>query len=155
MVCVSRKNVVWFAILLLRSSDSSYLSLFILCHCVTTSIWTWMPFVACAHMTQVKPMCFIVGQDGNRRSGRGLMFQHTVRMAAYQQSAKKPRWSLNVMTWHYIDIRLLKVQLENINPEFWWKGFVAFVYGVETTVISWNSVKHNDFLKYPEAWTCS
>ena len=27
------------------------------------------------------------------------MFQHTIRAAAYQQSSKKPGWSLNVMTW--------------------------------------------------------
>lgn len=41
------------------------------------------------------------------------MFQHTISTAAYQQSAKNPQCSLNVMTWHYTDIKLLKVQLKN------------------------------------------
>lgn len=57
---------------------------------------------------------------GTEGHGWGLMFQCTIRTAAHQQSAKeKPRWSLNVMTWHYTsDIRLLKVQLENVKPWF-------------------------------------
>lgn len=105
-VTFSSNNVVWFAAFCccfkapLRSFPPS-LS-YSVSNVTAPYIWTRMPSEACAHMTQVKgAMCFMVRQDGNRRSRRGLMFQHTIRTAAYQLSAKKPRWSLNVMTLHW------------------------------------------------------
>lgn len=50
---------------------------------------TPMPSEAFALMRPVKAVCFMVRQVCNRRSWRGFMFQHTIRTAAYQQSAKK------------------------------------------------------------------
>lgn len=50
---------------------------------------TPMPSESFALMIPVKAVRFMVRQVCNRRSWRGFMFQHTIRTAAYQQSAKK------------------------------------------------------------------